>query len=185
MPRRRIATALLALAAAGAVAAVPAGVGAATRVPDAAGAVTVPGCVPGSSRDFCLPIAIASDGTHVWVVSETPLKGGPGAGAVTELNAKTGTIVNKIFGATYRFNRPFAVSSDGKHVWVANASGNSVTELVPTTGKLVKVISGSTYRFDAPGRISSNGTHVWVADYGNNGVSEFNASTGDHRKTIS
>ena len=147
MPRKRIATALLALAAAGAVAAVPAGVGAATRVPDAAGAVTVPGCVPGSSRDFCLPIAIASDGTHVWVVSETPLKGGPGAGAVTELNAKTGTIVNKIFGATYRFNRPFAVSSDGKHVWIANHSGDSVTELNASTGVFVQLLSGPEFDF--------------------------------------
>jgi len=42
--------------------------------------------------------------------------------------------VKVIRGRSYGFNNPSAIASDGIHVWVANASGNSVTELSASTG---------------------------------------------------
>ena len=67
-----------------------------------------------------------------------------------------------VFG--WGFAYPYAVASDGTHVWVTNGDGDSVTELSASTGALVKVISGSAYQFDFPDAIASNGTNVWVAN---------------------
>ena len=98
------------------------------------------------------PLAISSDGTHVWV--------GNGLGdSVTELDAATGAVVQVISGPSYGFNGIFAISSDGADVWVANANGNSITELNAATGGLVQVISGTSYGLggEGPEFISSDG----------------------------
>ena len=84
--------------------------------------------------------------------------------SVTELSASTGALVKVISGSGYGFNDPTRSSSDGTHVWVANAGGNSVTELSASTGALVQVISGSSLRLQRPRRVASDGTHVWVAN---------------------
>ena len=89
------------------------------------------------------------------------------------------------------FNCPDAVSSDGSHVWVANAVGNSVTELNASTGAHVQVLSAPSYGFNLPVAISCDGTHVWVVNdpslagkfttLGSSSggtVTELNASTG-------
>ncbi len=81
------------------------------------------------------------------------------------------------------FDEPWAITSDGTHVWVANR-GKSVTELSASTGALVKIISGSSYRFDAPDTIASYGTHIWVVNDGDS-VTELSASTGALAKIIS
>jgi hypothetical protein len=62
---------------------------------------------------------------------------------VTKLSASTGALVKVISGSAYKFDDAAAVVSDGTHVWVVNAGGDSVTELSASTGALVKVISGS------------------------------------------
>ena len=77
------------------------------------------------------PVAIASDGTHVWVANDL-------GDSVTELLASTGALVKVISGPSYKFRTPVAVASDGTHVWVANDSGDSVTELLASTGALVR-----------------------------------------------
>jgi DNA-binding beta-propeller fold protein YncE len=74
------------------------------------------------------------------------------------------------------FNRPYAISSDGTHVWVANYYDNSVTELAASTGALVKVWYGSSFGFNEPYAISSDGTHVWVANWGGQSVTELPAT---------
>jgi hypothetical protein len=137
--------------------------------------------IPGDST-FNKPVAVSSDGTHVWVVNQ-------GTNSLSELDAATGALVQVISGPSYGFAQPDSVSSDGSHVWVANVNpryGNSVTELDAATGALVQVISG-TNEFDAPQEISSDGTHVWVlnnyTDYSNNAnnnwsVVELDAGTG-------
>ncbi len=81
-------------------------------------------------------------------------------------------------GKGYGFDSPDAVASDGTHVWVANANGDSVTELLASTGALVQLISGASYGFDVPDAVSSDGKDVWVANYNGNSVTELLASTG-------
>jgi DNA-binding beta-propeller fold protein YncE len=65
------------------------------------------------------PVAISSDGTHVWVASQY-------GDSVTELTA-TGALVQVISGSSYAFDEPVAISSDGTDVWVANFGDQSIT----------------------------------------------------------
>ena len=137
------------------------------------------------------PVAVSSDGTHVWVVNK-------GGNSVTELDASSGTTVQVISGSSFGFNQPTAVFSDGTHVWVANTWGNSVVELDASTGSLVRVIGGApsttpwnwplSGEFDFPTGITSDGSHVWVLSnnyYQNDWLyTELDASTGALLKEI-
>jgi YVTN family beta-propeller protein len=63
------------------------------------------------------------------------------------------------------------VSSDGTHVWVANAEG-TVSEIEASSGTVIRTIHvGSD-----PSGVSSDGTHVWVANAGEGTVSEIPTS---------
>jgi DNA-binding beta-propeller fold protein YncE len=142
--------------------------------------------LPPSGSTFNDPVAVSSDGTHVWVANKR-------GNSVTELGATTGALVQAIQGPSYGFDSPDAISSNGTDVWVANALGNSVTELDASTGALVQVISAGTSpsnpsefspsgEFDYPTAICPAGTHVWVlnSNYYINSWSftELDASTG-------
>jgi DNA-binding beta-propeller fold protein YncE len=75
---------------------------------------------------FSGPVAVASDGTRVWVADS-------GGNAVTELNAATGALVQVLTGSRYGFSDPVAVAADGTRVWVANGDSDSVTEFPAST----------------------------------------------------
>jgi DNA-binding beta-propeller fold protein YncE len=147
---------------------------------------------PPNGPTFNQPVAVSSDGTHVWVANKN-------GNSVTEFDATTGALVQMIQGAGYGFDGPDAVSSNGTDVWVANSDGNSVTELDATTGALVRVISAGTPpsspaefspngQFDFPTGITAAGAEVWVLN--NNGdinswsVTELDAATGAIVKVI-
>ena len=78
----------------------------------------------------------------------------------------------KVIG--WGFNGPQAVASDGTHLWVMNAGGNSLTELNLSNGSLVRVVSGASYGFNGPAALASDGTHLWVANFFGNSVTELN-----------
>jgi hypothetical protein len=123
------------------------------------------------------PLAVSSDGIHVWVANT-------GGNSVTELNAPTGALVAVLHASNEKFDGPSAISSDGTDVWVANAAGNSVTELRTSDGSLVRVLSNGRYKFDDPSAISSDGTDVWVANLNGNPLTEIAAATGDLVKVL-
>ncbi len=66
------------------------------------------------------PVAIASDGTHMWVVNNNFAENG----TVTELNPD-----GSVAGTFPAGNRPVAIASDGTHMWVTNKG----TSLNPPT----------------------------------------------------
>ena len=99
-----------------------------------------------------------------------------GSGVVDSLPASAALVVNTITVGT----TPIGVSSDGTHVWVANASDNTVIELDASTGAFVNTIGVGRY----PDAVSSDGTHVWVANSNDGTVSEIVASTGSVVNTI-
>jgi len=128
-----------------------------------------------------LPVAISSDGIHVWVASGT-------TGPLTELDASTGAVVQTVVvGAP---DSDTGVSSDGTHVWVA--SGNSLYELNASTGAVVQTINDPEDNADGfLDGVSSDGTHVWVTTVTGNSehpsvgtVTELDASTGAVVQTI-
>ncbi len=130
-----------------------------------------------------VPSAVASDGTHVWVVNnafgfpcDTP---GPSVycndpGSVTELNASDGTVVQTITVG----QNPSAIAVDGAHVWIFNSgyygdwSGPYITELNASDGSFAQTIDlrghGVGGGGGSGGSIASNGTDVWV-DTGSGG----------------
>ena len=100
-------------------------------------------------------------------------------------SASAATVVKKIPIA-----EADAVSSDGTHVWVTQASqgAGTVSEIDASTGTVVKTITvGSD-----PYAVSSDGTHVWVVNRGvyedggfeDGTVSEIDAATGTVVNTI-
>lgn len=69
-------------------------------------------------------VALAYDGSHVWVAS---------ASFVSEVNADDATYVRPAvgepFGSDFGLHQPSALAVAGGRVWVANARADSLTEL--------------------------------------------------------
>jgi YVTN family beta-propeller protein len=77
-------------------------------------------------------------------------------------------------------HRPYAVSSDGAHVWVVNREENSVAEIEASSGTVIRRIPVGS----VPQGVSSDGTHVWVKNSSADTVSEIEASSGTVIRTI-
>ncbi len=131
----------------------------------------------GRSYHFSNPLAIAVDGTHVWVANYS-------GNSVTELNASDGKWELTLSGGSYGFNEPGKIAVDGAYLWVPNSGGDSVTELNASDGSWVRTLSGGSYGFDRPWAIAVDGSHLWVANQGGS-VTELNASDGSWVRTLS
>jgi DNA-binding beta-propeller fold protein YncE len=70
-------------------------------------------------------------------------------------------------------NEPYAVSSDGTHVWVANFGPFTVGEIEAPSGELIR----TTPVGSAPSGVSSDGAHVWVTNNASETATEIEAST--------
>jgi YVTN family beta-propeller protein len=155
------------------------------------------------------PIAVSSDGTHVWVASVSE-------NTISEIEASSGTVIRTITvggshegvssygGDVWVSNalentvseidassgevirtipvdvRPTGVSSDGTHVWVANAFGGTVSEIEASSGVVIRTIPVGNH----PNAVSSDGTHVWATDQSGTTISEIQASSGTVIRTI-
>jgi hypothetical protein len=113
---------------------------------------------------FTEPLAIAVDRSHVWVANVF-------GNSVTELDARTGSVIRVIDARADDFKTPIAIAVTHSHVWVVNdgVKGNlrgtgSITELKASTGKLVRVITVAAARLDNPAAIAVSGSHVWVTN---------------------
>ncbi|HUZ41977.1 MAG TPA: hypothetical protein VMU68_11385 [Acidimicrobiales bacterium] len=105
--------------------------------------------------------------------------------SVTELNARTGSLVRIV--KAQKKDPPDPVSVDGSHVWIGTTlmGSNSVTELNARTGSLVRIIKAKADHFNGLSGIAAQGSHVWVTNSGalasrgnTNSVTELNARTG-------
>ena len=115
------------------------------------------------------PIAVSSDGTHVWV-------GNYGEATVSEIEASSGEVIRTIKVGS----GPEGVSSYGGDVWVTNSGEGTVSEIEASSGTVIR----TTPVGNRPVGVSSDGTHVWVANAFENTVSEIEASSGTVIRTI-
>jgi DNA-binding beta-propeller fold protein YncE len=116
-----------------------------------------------------------ADGTHVWVpICENALD------SLVEIDSSTGS-VKTLSGSSFGFDCPYAVTSDGTHVWVANEAGNSVSDVDVATGKSLGVITG----IQEPETIASDKKSVWVAGLASNSVLQIDEASGAVIQTIS
>jgi hypothetical protein len=123
---------------------------------------TAPADAASHISHFSEPVAIAEGGSHVWVANVF-------GNSVTELNAKTGSVIRVIDASADDFATPIALAVTSAHVWVVNdgVKGNSkgtgsITELNAHSGALIRVISVGAARFDNPAAIAIGGSRVWV-----------------------
>jgi hypothetical protein len=68
-----------------------------------------------SSNSGSSPDAIATDGSHIWVVSSRDT-----GGSLTELDPADASIVRTLPAGRYDFDNPSAVIAEGGHVWVTS-----------------------------------------------------------------
>jgi hypothetical protein len=69
--------------------------------------------------------------------------------------------------APYGFNYPYAMASDGSHLWVANVFGDSVTELSAVNGAWIQTLTNSPsggYGFDRPQAVTFADGEIWVVN---------------------
>jgi hypothetical protein len=87
----------------------------------------------------------------------------------------------------YAFNYPYAMASDGSHLWVANVFGNSVTELSAVNGAWIRTLTDAPngFGFDRPQAVTFADGEVWVVNppenvqqTENGTIDEINPATG-------
>ena len=134
--------------------------------------------------DAMRPVAIASDGTNLWIASQGPTSGA--APSVTRLSPSDSATKRVLLPKN---SAPVAIAFDGTHVWTANSGTNTVSKIAVDTLRLVGTVTlpaGSgpaAIAIDQPGYSSSAGPidpkiYIWTANVANNTVSKLDAATG-------
>lgn len=151
------------------------------------------------------PVAVAFDGTAIWVANtsgrRTKLLPGTGSeilryegGICPEgsqgllfdgtflwtANGATNTITKLSLGGfifdTYAVGaHPVALVFDGTNIWTANSDANTVTKLLVSSGKVVGTYPVGT----RPVALAFDGVNIWTANSGANTVTKLLASTGE------
>lgn len=120
-------------------------------------------------------------GGFVWVANVNPATQ---RDSVTELNARSGSLLRVINDSTdgFNFNSPVAMSASGFHVWVGNV--DSITELDSSNGSLVRDINAKADALNGPQSIAVIGAHLWVSNYNTESVTELNVGKGSLSRII-
>jgi hypothetical protein len=118
---------------------------------------------------FQEPWAIASHGSHLWVVNFSK--------NIVELNADTGSVIRVITAKADGHLEPTSISYHAGYLWVM--SNDSVAELSAGDGALIRVLRATSYDFDFDsGPIDFSGQNAWVLNAHNESVTELDASNG-------
>ncbi len=133
--------------------------------------------ISGSRYRFANPVAIATAGTLILVLNAgRHNSAGSSVGSITEIRARSGSLVRTVSGSSFAFADPTAFAVSGANVFVADKGDYSVTEVRIATGGLVRVVAGQG--LSAPDGIAVENGIAWVADSGNNAVTEIAIATG-------
>jgi hypothetical protein len=111
--------------------------------------------VSGTRYGFDAPTSIALAGSRLFVTNS-------GADSVTELSAKTLSLVSMLSGPSYQFSQPTGATYDGRDLWITNLTGKSVTEIAPATDTVVRVVINRW--LPTPGPIVAGDGYVFAAD---------------------
>lgn len=160
----------------------------------ASAALVLSACFNSSSpRNYELSITtVAATANRVWLGSQLGPKGPAGgpSGAVAELDASTGKLIDFIAPSSDRIDGPDAILVSNGNVWIANLNGGlatstgTITELRARSRKLVRVIAPRGLALSNPSGLAVIGGELWVANalgsgFRQNGsITEINASTG-------
>jgi outer membrane protein assembly factor BamB len=133
--------------------------------------------ISGSRYRFVNPVAIEAAGSLILVLNAgRPNTAGASAGSITEIRARSGSLVRTVSGSSFAFTDPMALAVAGPDVFVADKGDNSVTEVRITNGGLVRVVAQQG--LSAPDGITVEDGNAWVADSGSNAATEIATATG-------
>jgi len=132
--------------------------------------------VSGSRYGITDAHGVVSNGTHVWVLDNSP-------GSFTELAAATGQALHPV-SANWNLANPVQVTSGDNHVWVLGSNGSqnagAVTELSAVTGRQTGYFGGRGNPLGWPYQLVNDGPDVWVLSGRSNStvMTEFSSATG-------
>ena len=92
-------------------------------------------------------------------------------------------------GTLASFNGPYAVTTDGANLYVADYLNNEIRKIVISTLAVTTIAgsykssgssngTGAAASFDGPDGITTDGTNLYVADFNNNEIRKIVISTG-------
>ncbi|MEW5879764.1 MAG: hypothetical protein AB1761_04900 [Pseudomonadota bacterium] len=156
---------------------------------------TLPGFVDGagSAARFNFPTGITTDGTSLFVAdtnNHTIRKIAIGTGAVTTLAGQAGSsgFADGV-GAAARFSFPYALTTDGVNLYVADTDNHTIRRIAIGTGAVTTLAGqagssgfadgiGASARFSFPSAITTDGTSLYVADSNNFIIRKIAIATG-------
>jgi len=107
--------------------------------------------------------ALAVLGATAYVTNAATAAAGSAPDGVTAISITTGRRLRSVTNATnpaYAFSAPSGIASDGSHLWVANATGNTVDELA---GATLAFLGSSNANLTSPAAVIATPSHVWVS----------------------
>jgi hypothetical protein len=161
---------------------------------------SLPGTTDGAGpiAQFNAPSGATTDGANIYVAdtsNNTIRKVVIATGAVTTLAGRVGAGSAETsgssdgIGSAAQFNAPFAITTDGISLYVADTNNNTIRKVEIATGAVTTLAgsaetSGSTdgtgpaARFQSPGGITTDGTNLYVSDTGNRAIRKIVIATG-------
>ena len=121
--------------------------------------------IKGKQYGLNTPVAIAFDGTNLWVSNE-------GGDTLTELASSDGSLVavRPFWHRSLGDTQPGAMAFDGHYLWVVNAPGftgwtslNSVEAINPSTGKRYGEVNQANNLSGWPVSVAFDGTNLWYS----------------------
>jgi sugar lactone lactonase YvrE len=148
----------------------------------------------GAAARFTEPRGITTDGTNLYVTdtfSHTIRKIVIATGEVTTLaGAALSSGSADGTGAAARFDEPYAITTDGTNLYVADTYNDAIRRIVIATGEVTTLAGtagsfgsvdgvGPGARFNLPSGITTDGTNLYVADYSNFTIRRIVIATGE------
>jgi hypothetical protein len=134
----------------------------------------------GTAASFYLPYGLTTDGTNVYVAdtyNHTIREIALGTSVVSTLAGAMGSegTVDAV-GTASRFDHPYAMTSDGTNIFIADNDTNVIRKIVISTGAVTTLAgssgltgstngTGSAARFNRPRGITTDGANLYVTDY--------------------
>ncbi|MBI5891025.1 MAG: hypothetical protein HZB47_10145 [Nitrosomonadales bacterium] len=145
----------------------------------------------GAAASFYMPMAIATDGTNLYVIDG-------GNGTIRQIVIATGTVStiagNIVAGAVdgtgtaASFNGPRGMTTDGTNLYVADSMNGKIRKVAIASGVVTTLAgsgvfgsldgTGTGATFGFPRGITTDGTNLYVADSSNNSIRKIVISTG-------
>ena len=147
----------------------------------------------GAVARFNGPYGITTDGTNLYVTDTFNSTIRKVVIATAEVTTLAGSATLTGFadgaGAAARFDNPYALTTDGTSIFVADSMNHTIRKIVIATGVVSTLAgtatesgsvngTGASARFDRPYGITSDGTSLFVADQGNHLIRKVSIASG-------